>query len=80
MSCSKIETVGLFTAPSYPAVDFLQFSGIIFDTPVSFKNGYIAPIAQVVEHLPFKQRVAGSSPAGRTLQDVEKICHLAIFE
>ena len=25
-----------------------------------------APVAQSVEHLPFKQRVAGSSPAGRT--------------
>ena len=26
-----------------------------------------APIAQWIEHLPSKQRVAGSSPAGRTL-------------
>ena len=26
----------------------------------------IAPIAQLVEHLPFKQEVRGSSPRGRT--------------
>ena len=27
---------------------------------------YFAPIAQSVEQLPFKERVAGSIPAGRT--------------
>ena len=30
------------------------------------ENKIIAPIAQLVEQLPFKQVVAGSSPAGRT--------------
>lgn len=31
----------------------------------------LPPVAQLVEHLPFKQRVAGSSPAGRTLDTIE---------
>ncbi len=41
-------------------LDFLNFSGIFL------KLHCFAPVAQSVEQLPFKERVAGSIPAGRT--------------
>ena len=40
---------------------FSAFSRFIF-----FKNNLNAPIAQLVEQLPFKQKVLGSNPSGRT--------------
>jgi hypothetical protein len=32
----------------------------------SFLSASLAPVAQLVEQLPFKEKVAGSFPAGRT--------------
>ena len=39
---------------------------------LSFRNLIFAPIAQLVELLPLKEKVGGSNPSGRTSQ--EKLC------
>ena len=51
---------------------FSERAGVCLHTPASFKAYYIlvyflnAPIAQLVEQIPLKDKVPGSSPGRRT--------------
>ncbi len=38
-----------------------------------------APIAQLVEQLPFKQKVAGSNPAGRTIATLAQLVRATVL-
>ena len=48
-----------------PLVLFSQFSRVTVRANIS--GATWAPVAQRIEHLPSKQRAAGSSPAGSTI-------------
>ena len=51
-----------------PLVLFSQFSRVTVRANISDETW--APVAQRIEHLPSKQRAAGSSPAGSTISEI----------
>jgi hypothetical protein len=52
----------------------VSFVIIKMEIVLAYKSLYLfAPIAQLVEQLPFKEKVVGSRPTGRTLADLAQL-------
>ena len=62
-SCKPYRTVGLYGGPRLPNLE--QF--------------FYARLAQLGEHLPYKQRVGGSSPSLRTRQSVSFLVGITCY-
>ncbi len=60
--------LGSLLAPASHPKDFIRFLRLAWFSIIGYKIEVLkyAPIAQLVEQLPFKETVPGSSPGGRT--------------